>query len=78
MTSRSVSTRVYLSLLFIFLYYVWVERSRSTNFDVNYLGFLTYDSILTSSIDLGVLYMLVDFQRVLTTVVFLDKYFKAM
>ena len=50
------------------------RRSRSTHFDVNYLGFLTYDFILTSSIDLGVLYMLVDFQTVLTTVVFLDKY----
>ena len=48
------------------------RRSRSTNFDVNYLGFLTYDSILTSSIDFGVLYMLVDFQTVLTTVVFFE------
>ena len=52
------------------------RRLRSTNFDVNYLGFLTYDFILTSSIDLGVLYMLVDFQTVLTTVIFLGKYQK--
>ena len=52
------------------------RRSRSTNFGINYLGFLTYDSILTSLITLGVLYMLVDLQTVLTMVVFLDKYLK--
>ena len=39
MTSGSVAVRVYLSVLFIFLYYVWTERSRSTHFDLNYLGF---------------------------------------
>ena len=76
MTSRSVAIRVYLSFLFIFLYYVWVERSRSTNFDVDYLGFLTYDSIVTSSMDLGIVYILVDFQTILTTVGFLDEYLK--
>ena len=50
MTSRSVAIRVYLSVLFIFLYYVWAERS-STNFDVNHLGFLMNHSILTLQFD---------------------------
>ena len=51
MTSRSVAIRVYSSLLFIFLYYVWAERSRSTKFVVNYLGFLMNHSILTLHFD---------------------------